>query len=104
MPYLPPTMSPAGASKEAGYLEHPGEVFAAYRAVVVLTREAARFGAPERWPGTVYARTGRPFFRPLLEAEFLARLNSAADGSAKAECRRLCGSIPTVQCALQRPR
>jgi len=96
MPYLPPTMSPAGASKQAGYLEHPEDAFAAYRAegvqhviceekhmgsraVVLLTRDSARFGAPEGWQGTVYTRTGRPFFGTGLETEFLARLDSAVE-------------------------
>ncbi|WP_186759193.1 hypothetical protein [Arthrobacter alpinus] len=65
MPYLTPTMSPAGATKEVGYLEHPGEAYAAYRAegvehviceekhmgfltVVVLTRDAEDYVAAYR--------------------------------------------------------
>ncbi len=30
--YLPPTMAPTATSKEDGYLEHPAEAFAQYRA------------------------------------------------------------------------
>ncbi|WP_405842194.1 polynucleotide kinase-phosphatase [Streptomyces platensis] len=32
LPYLPPTMAPCATSSEEGYLEHPAEAFAGYRA------------------------------------------------------------------------
>ncbi|MGW7634430.1 polynucleotide kinase-phosphatase [Streptomyces decoyicus] len=32
LPYLPPTMAPCATSAEEGYLEHPAEAFAGYRA------------------------------------------------------------------------
>uniref|UniRef100_UPI0003783745 polynucleotide kinase-phosphatase n=1 Tax=Nocardiopsis alkaliphila TaxID=225762 RepID=UPI0003783745 len=80
--YLPPTMAPAPTAADPGLLEHPTEAFASYRssgigqvicqekhmgsrAVAVLCRdeEAAerRFVPGEL--GTVYTRTGRPFFK-----------------------------------------
>src|SRR5205823_6551804 len=97
--YLPPTMSPCETSNEPGLLEHPAEAFAYYRsqgapqvvceekhmgsrAVVIVCRDeqAARehFGVLEGEAGIVYTRTGRRFFNePALEAQFLARLQSA---------------------------
>ncbi|MFF5445754.1 polynucleotide kinase-phosphatase [Streptomyces sp. NPDC012888] len=98
VPYLPPTMAPTGTSGEQGYLEHPAEAFAQYRkdgiqrvvceekhmgsrAVVLLCKDseaaAARFGV--RGPsGSVYTRTGRPFFDdPGITEEVLARLRDA---------------------------
>lgn len=94
--YLPPTMSPAPASKRDGILEHPAEAFDAYRregldrliceekhmgsrAVVLLTRDGSRFGAPEGWRGAVHTRTGRPFFDETTTHEFLSRLDRAAE-------------------------
>ncbi|RLV09873.1 polynucleotide kinase-phosphatase [Streptomyces griseocarneus] len=80
--YLPPTMAPCATSKEEGYLEHPAEAFAAYRAdgvrqvlceekhmgsraVVLVCRDAdtarERFGASDGTRGALYTRTGRPF-------------------------------------------
>ncbi|WP_329233935.1 polynucleotide kinase-phosphatase [Streptomyces sp. NBC_01460] len=89
--YLPPTMAPTATSHEDGFLEHPAEAFAQYRAdgvdkvvceekhmgsraVALVCRDAAtareRFGvggashAPggEGGPtGALYTRTGRPF-------------------------------------------
>ncbi|MCC3770442.1 polynucleotide kinase-phosphatase [Streptomyces sp. UNOC14_S4] len=80
--YLPPTMAPCATSKEEGYLEHPAEAFAAYRAdgvrqvlceekhmgsraVVLVCRDAdtarERFGAADGTRGALYTRTGRPF-------------------------------------------
>ncbi|ALE07505.1 metallophosphoesterase [Arthrobacter sp. ERGS1:01] len=96
LPYLPPTMTPAPASEVDGYLEHPGEAFAVYRkdgveqvvceekhmgsrVVVLLSRNAARFAAPDGWRGTVYTRTGRPFFQPETTDIFLARLDDAME-------------------------
>ncbi len=81
--YLPPTMSPATASTREDYLEHPEEAFVEYakwgvtrvvceekhmgsRAIAVVTRDAEvaerRFGVADGSTGTVYTRTGRPFF------------------------------------------
>ncbi|MDT0329083.1 polynucleotide kinase-phosphatase [Nocardiopsis lambiniae] len=95
--YLPPTMAPAPTSAEAGYLEHPAEAFAWYRgagigqvvceekhmgsrAVAVLCRDAEaaeRRFVPGEF-GTVYTRTGRPFFNdPVLQAEVIDRLRAA---------------------------
>ncbi|MEU5212680.1 polynucleotide kinase-phosphatase [Streptomyces sp. NPDC020742] len=83
LPYLPPTMAPCATSKEEGYLEHPAEAFAGYRAdgvrhvvceekhmgsraVVLVCRDdavaAGRFGVPKGVSGALYTRTGRPFF------------------------------------------
>ncbi|HEX6452748.1 MAG TPA: polynucleotide kinase-phosphatase [Trebonia sp.] len=81
--YLPPTMSPASVSQQEGFLEHPEQAFEDYgawdvtrvvceekhmgsRAIVVLAkdRHAAerRFGVGDGRTGTIYTRTGRPFF------------------------------------------
>jgi polynucleotide kinase-phosphatase len=99
--WLPPTMSPPSTSRLDGYLEHPAEAFADYRAagvdrvvceekhmgsraVVLACRDAAtaarRFGVDDGSSGTVYTRTGRPFFsdRELAEA-LLARVRAAAN-------------------------
>ncbi|MEU5400523.1 polynucleotide kinase-phosphatase [Streptomyces sp. NPDC005963] len=98
LPYLPPTMAPTATSKEEGYLEHPVEAFAQYRAdgvarvvceekhmgsraVVLVCRDAAaareRFGV-DGPSGTIYTRTGRPFFddENVIE-EILDRLRTA---------------------------
>lgn len=94
--YLPPTMSPPNVASIEGLLEHPAEAFAAYRregldrliceekhmgsrAVVLLTRDPSRFGAPDGWRGAVYTRTGRPFFDGATANKFLTRLDRAAD-------------------------
>ncbi|MBB6118981.1 polynucleotide kinase-phosphatase [Nocardiopsis algeriensis] len=95
--YLPPTMAPAPTSAEPGLLEHPNEALAAYRgagigqvvcqekhmgsrAVAVLCRDeeaAGRRFVPGEL-GTVYTRTGRPFFSdPVLGAEVVGRLRAA---------------------------
>ncbi|MFF2010059.1 polynucleotide kinase-phosphatase [Streptomyces sp. NPDC058195] len=90
--YLPPTMAPTATSREDGYLEHPAEAFAQYRAdgiarvvceekhmgsraVALVCRDAAaareRFGVggdPDASgstggpTGALHTRTGRPFF------------------------------------------
>ncbi|MBD2776221.1 polynucleotide kinase-phosphatase [Iningainema tapete] len=97
--YLPPTMSPVETSQETGFLEHPLQAFAYYqkqgitevvceekhmgsRAVVIVCRDLAatqrRFGVVDEGIGICYTRTGRRFFdNPELEAELLARVNSA---------------------------
>ncbi|MEV8532019.1 polynucleotide kinase-phosphatase [Streptomyces sp. NPDC051211] len=102
VPYLPPTMAPTATSKEEGYLEHPAEAFAQYRkdgiervvceekhmgsrAVVLLCKDAAaageRFGVTGA-TGSVYTRTGRPFFDdPQVTEEVLTRLRDAVDGA-----------------------
>ncbi|MGW9347376.1 polynucleotide kinase-phosphatase [Nocardiopsis flavescens] len=99
--YLPPTMAPAPAASEAGYLEHPDEAFAWYRAagigqvvceekhmgsraVAVLCRDGA--AAERRFApgstGTVYTRTGRPFFADrALGAGVVDRLRAAVTGA-----------------------
>ncbi|MEW1659571.1 polynucleotide kinase-phosphatase [Streptomyces sp. NPDC093707] len=91
LPYLPPTMAPCAAAEVSeadargeGFLEHPREAFAEYRAagvrevvceekhggsraVVLVCRDEAvareRFGViGEGVSGALYTRTGRPFF------------------------------------------
>ncbi|WP_438485416.1 polynucleotide kinase-phosphatase [Streptomyces sp. S186] len=91
LPYLPPTMAPCATAQEGetdargeGFLEHPREAFAEYRAagvrevvceekhmgsraVVLVCRDEAvareRFGVTEGGvSGALYTRTGRPFF------------------------------------------
>ncbi|MGW0033913.1 polynucleotide kinase-phosphatase [Streptomyces sp. NPDC003314] len=96
--YLPPTMAPTATSKEDGYLEHPAEAFAQYRAdgvervvceekhmgsraVALVCRDAdaarERFGA-DGVTGALHTRTGRPFFDdPAVTEEVLARLRAA---------------------------
>lgn len=95
--YLPPTMAPPETSRRDGHLEHPDEAFAEFaaagvrrvvceekhmgsRAVAVLARtpeEAlAKFGIEGL--GTVFTRTGRPFFGERQE-EFVAALREAFD-------------------------
>jgi hypothetical protein len=99
LPYLPPTMAPTATSQEEGYLEHPAEAFAQYaadgvtrvvceekhmgsRAVALVCRDAAvacdRFGVADGPTGSLYTRTGRPFFddESVTEA-ILDRLRSA---------------------------
>ncbi|SCE68075.1 polynucleotide kinase-phosphatase [Micromonospora viridifaciens] len=87
--WLPPTMAPCSTSTVEGYLEHPEQAFADYRAagvervvceekhmgsraVVLVEREPGRFGG-----GAVHTRTGRPFFGPPLDDELLARVRAA---------------------------
>ena len=94
--HLPPTMSPPNTSAREGYLEHPDEAFATYRgngvtdliaeekhmgsrALVLVSRDPARFTAPEGWRGAIHTRTGRPFFAPDVEADMLARLDEALE-------------------------
>lgn len=85
LPYLPPTMSPVATSKRAGYLEHPDEAFAQFAewGIGTVICEEKHMGSravvmlhPER--GAVYTRTGRAFFTPELEREFLSRMTAAA--------------------------
>ncbi|MCH6162560.1 polynucleotide kinase-phosphatase [Streptomyces marispadix] len=97
--YLPPTMAPVATTSQEGFLEHPREAFAAYRAdgvtelvceekhmgsraVAVVCRDAdaarRRFGADDGTTGAVHTRTGRPFFDdPAVGEEVLGRLREA---------------------------
>ncbi|CAL9393531.1 polynucleotide kinase-phosphatase [Streptomyces sp. enrichment culture] len=99
LPYLPPTMAPTATSHLDGYLEHPEEAFAQYqrdgvsrvvceekhmgsRAVALVCRDAetarARFDA-DGVTGSLYTRTGRPFFDDAaVTEEILDRLRAAA--------------------------
>ncbi|GHD21181.1 polynucleotide kinase-phosphatase [Streptomyces galbus] len=98
LPYLPPTMAPTATSKVEGYLEHPLEAFAQYaadgvervvceekhmgsRAVALVCRDAEaarrRFGV-DGPTGSLYTRTGRPFFDdPATTEAVLDRLRAA---------------------------
>ncbi|MEU8549038.1 polynucleotide kinase-phosphatase [Streptomyces roseoverticillatus] len=100
LPYLPPTMAPCATSQEEGYLEHPAEAFAAYRAdgvrqvvceekhmgsraVALVCRDTdvarERFGATGGVSGALYTRTGRPFFDdPAMTERVLRRLSRTA--------------------------
>ncbi|MEU4794763.1 polynucleotide kinase-phosphatase [Streptomyces sp. NPDC023327] len=100
LPYLPPTMAPTATSRRDGYLEHPAEAFASYaregvarvvceekhmgsRAVALVCRDADaardRFGVEGGPTGSLYTRTGRPFFNDAsVTEEILARLRAAA--------------------------
>lgn len=99
LPYLPPTMAPTATSHLDGDLEHPVEAFAQYerdgvarvvceekhmgsRAVALVCRDAAvaarRFGTSGGETGSLYTRTGRPFFDDAsVTEEILARLRTA---------------------------
>jgi protein phosphatase len=101
--YLPPTMSPPATSDREGLLEHPDEVFAAYRtarvtrvvceekhmgsrAIVVICRDASvadrRFRIDTGEAGCIYTRTGRPFFTDRsMETALLAKVRSALDAA-----------------------
>jgi polynucleotide kinase-phosphatase len=94
--YIPPTMSPASLTSDLdNYLEHPREAFEYYRAqgvnsmvvekkhmgsraIVLLFRnpEAAVEYIGRLTLGTIYSRTGRPFFDIELETQILEKLNS----------------------------
>jgi len=97
--YLPPTMSPVATSVMPGLLEHPDQAFDAYRAdgvdavvceekhmgsraVALICRDEEtarqRFGVSDA-TGAIWTRTGRPFFRPALTADMLARLRAACE-------------------------
>ncbi|MFI6249702.1 polynucleotide kinase-phosphatase [Streptomyces sp. NPDC051016] len=103
LPYLPPTMAPTATSHEEGYLEHPAEAFAQYardgvarvvceekhmgsRAVALVCRDAEaaqkRFGVAPGPTGSLYTRTGRPFFADeSVTEEILGRIRAAADAA-----------------------
>ncbi|MGW9135859.1 polynucleotide kinase-phosphatase [Streptomyces sp. NPDC055681] len=96
--YLPPTMAPTATSQEEGFLEHPAEAFAQYRAdgvatvvceekhmgsraVALVCRDAEaareRFGV-EGPTGALHTRTGRPFLDDVALTEvILGRLRTA---------------------------
>ncbi|WP_131740211.1 polynucleotide kinase-phosphatase [Actinomadura roseirufa] len=107
--YLPPTMAPAETSSLPGYLEHPAEALAVYRAkgvdrvvceekhmgsraVVVVCRDesvaAARFGVELGTEtgggpaGAVFTRTGRAFFRDASATAAVLDRVRAAIGAA----------------------
>ncbi|MFI2608556.1 polynucleotide kinase-phosphatase [Kitasatospora sp. NPDC018619] len=97
--YLPPTMAPSATSRRDGYLEHPEEAFAGYRAdgvrhlvceekhtgsraVLLVARDGAalerRFGVAG--PGAVWTRTGRAFLADEeLTGAVLGRVRAAAE-------------------------
>ncbi|MFF3333547.1 polynucleotide kinase-phosphatase [Streptomyces sp. NPDC002888] len=99
LPYLPPTMAPTATSRVDGYLEHPEEAFAQYkadgvervvceekhmgsRAVALVCRDAEaarkRFGVENGPTGSLYTRTGRPFLDDEAVTELiLGRLRTA---------------------------
>jgi protein phosphatase len=99
--YAPPTMSPPETTSVDGLLEHPAEAFDHYlghgisrvvceekhmgsRAVVIACRDAdaarKRFGVIGEASGSIYTRTGRPFFADRdLEAALLERVARAFD-------------------------
>ncbi|WP_330465629.1 polynucleotide kinase-phosphatase [Streptomyces longwoodensis] len=102
LPYLPPTMAPTATSKVDGYLEHPLEAFAQYaadgvervvceekhmgsRAVALVCRDAEaarrRFGV-DGPTGSLYTRTGRPFFDDSATTEAVLDRLRAAVGAA----------------------
>ncbi|MFE1905577.1 polynucleotide kinase-phosphatase [Streptomyces gardneri] len=96
--YLPPTMAPTATSRAEGYLEHPAEAFAQYRAdgVERVVCEEKHMGsravalvcrdekaAQERFgvtgvTGALHTRTGRPFFDDAdVTEQVLDRLRTA---------------------------
>lgn len=101
--YLPPTMSPCETSARTDLLEHPAEAFSHYRhegvprvvcqekhmgsrAVAVACRDEAavrrRFGVTGGVTGTIYTRTGRPFFGDrATENALLSRIRVAMEAS-----------------------
>ncbi|MER6271725.1 polynucleotide kinase-phosphatase [Streptomyces sp900105755] len=103
LPYLPPTMAPTASSHVDGYLEHPAEAFAQYaadgvarvvceekhmgsRAVALVCRDAEvahkRFGVAPGPTGSLYTRTGRPFFADeLVTEEILGRIRASVDAA-----------------------
>lgn len=102
LPYLPPTMAPTATSHIEGYLEHPAEAFAQYkedgvervvceekhmgsRAVALVCRDAEaarkRFGV-DGPTGSLYTRTGRPFFDDESVTETILERVRTAIGEA----------------------
>ncbi|MFE5038087.1 polynucleotide kinase-phosphatase [Streptomyces sp. NPDC056683] len=103
LPYLPPTMAPTATSHVEGYLEHPAGAFGQYaadgvarvvceekhmgsRAVALVCRDAEvahkRFGVAPGPTGSLYTRTGRPFFADeLVTEEILGRIRASVDAA-----------------------
>ena len=101
--YLPPTMSPCETATEPGYLEAPAGAFRYFlnenlsqvfcqqkhmgsRAIAIVCRDEqtalTRFGVNTGHQGTIYTRTGRPFFtESQTETAFLDRLRQALTAS-----------------------
>jgi protein phosphatase len=101
--HLPPTMSPVETSPREGWLERPEEAFAYYRgrgvhnvvleekhmgsrALVAVCRDAetarVRFGVSGQDAGSIWTRTGRPFFSDTaLRDAALAAVRAAADAT-----------------------
>ncbi|MER5332477.1 polynucleotide kinase-phosphatase [Micromonospora sp. NPDC002717] len=95
--WLPPTMAPCSTSTVDGFLEHPAQAFADYRAAGVdrVVCEEKHMGSravvlvcrePDGGPfgpggGVVHTRTGRPFFGEPLDTELLDRLRAAVGGA-----------------------
>lgn len=98
MIYLPPTMAPAGTTREGDDLEHPDEAWRLYRragvtdlvceekhmgsrAIITVARDTGvareRFGDPDGRTGVITTRTGRPFFAPDHELVMLDRIRDA---------------------------
>ena len=98
--YLPPTMSPVATSTRPGLLEHAEQAFDTFRAdgvdavvceekhmgsraVALVCRDLdaarVRFGAPGDAIGSVWTRTGRPFFDTDLTGELLTGLRDAVE-------------------------
>jgi len=98
LPWLPPTMAPCSTSPLDGFLEHPAQAFADYRAagvdrvvceekhmgsravVLVCREDGTRTSGPTRFgpgAGVVYTRTGRPFFGDPLDRALLERVRAA---------------------------
>lgn len=97
--YLPPTMSPCETATEPGFLEAPAGAFQYYlnegltqvicqqkhmgsRAIAIVCRDEQaalkRFGVDTGQQGTIYTRTGRPFFHDSpTETAFLDRIRQA---------------------------
>ncbi|MFE9185502.1 polynucleotide kinase-phosphatase [Micromonospora haikouensis] len=91
--WLPPTMAPCSTATADGFLEHPAQAFADYRAAGVdrVVCEEKHMGSravvlvcrdPDGGPfgpggGVVHTRTGRPFFGPPLDGELLGRVRAA---------------------------
>ncbi|MEV5765961.1 polynucleotide kinase-phosphatase [Micromonospora sp. NPDC052213] len=95
--WLPPTMAPCSTATVGGFLEHPAQAFADYRAAGVdrVVCEEKHMGSravvlvcrePDGGPfgpggGVVHTRTGRPFFGEPLDTGLLDRVRGAVAGA-----------------------
>ena len=87
--YLPPTMSPSPRLSIGDLLEHPDQAFGAYRADGVESvlceekhmgsRAVLLVGRSSPGAGTIWTRTGRPFFPPELTAALIEQVRAAAE-------------------------